>query len=134
MSGNSKSASVVNWRLGLPVQTGRLVTLREPEARYGLNVIHADTILSYVLPNYFDFGLNMPVKTNPDKDYFYLGVPALLALPFLIRRRRFRELLPSLAVLAASLVGLGHVLYDSGDPGTVSLCAVELTDCRSASA
>jgi len=87
-----------------------VTALREPEARYGLSVIHADTILSYVLPNYFNFGLNVPVKTNPDKDYFYLGVPALLALPFLIRRRRFRDLLPSLAVLAASLVMAGNPL------------------------
>ena len=39
-----------------------------------------DMILSYVLPNYFNFGLNMPVGTNPDKDYFYLGVPALHGL------------------------------------------------------
>ena len=61
-------------------------------------------ILSYVLPNYFNFGLNMPVETNPGKDYFYLGVPALLGLPFLILRRRFRDLAPSLAILAATLM------------------------------
>jgi Bacterial membrane protein YfhO len=78
--------------------------LREPEVHYIPSIRNPDTILSYVLPNYFNFGLNMPVDTNPEKDYFYLGVPALLALPFLIRRRRFRDLLPSLAVLGASLV------------------------------
>jgi hypothetical protein len=69
--------------------------LREPEEHYGLGVLSADRILSYALPNYFNFGLNMPVETNPFKDYFYLGVPALMALPFLIRRRRFRDLVPS---------------------------------------
>ena len=90
--------------------TWETTALREPEPHYGLSVIHGDTILSYVLPNYFNFGLRVPVKTNPDKDYFYLGVPALLALPFLIRRRRFRDLLPSLAVLAASLVMAGNPL------------------------
>ena len=78
--------------------------LREPEVHYIPSIRDPDTILSYVLPNYFNFGLNIPAKTNPDKDYFYLGVPALLALPFLIRRRRFRDLLPSLALLAASVV------------------------------
>ena len=46
----------------------------------------------------------MPVLTNPGKDYFYLGVPALLGLPFLILRRRFRDLAPSLAILAVTLV------------------------------
>ena len=61
-------------------------------------------ILSYILPNFFNFGLNMPVLTNPGKDYFYLGVPALLGLPFLILRRRFRDLAPSLAILAATLM------------------------------
>jgi len=82
--------------------------LREPELHYGLGVIGADTILSYVLPNYFNFGLKLPLDTNPFKDYFYLGVPALLGVPFLILRRRFRDLLPSLAMLAASLVMAGN--------------------------
>ncbi len=84
--------------------TWETTSLREPEAHYGLGVKDPDLILSYALPNYFDFGLNRPLDTNPFKDYFYLGVPALLGLPFLIRRRRFRNLAPSVAVLAASLV------------------------------
>jgi len=78
--------------------------LREPENHYGLGIKDWDLILSYVLPNYFDFGLNIPVGTNPGKDYFYLGLPVLLALPFLFLRRRFRDLAPALAVLVASLV------------------------------
>jgi len=82
--------------------------LRQPELRFGQGIRDWDMILSYVLPNYFDFGLNMPVATNPFKDYFYLGVPALIGLPFLIRRRRFQDLAPSLAVLAASLVMAGN--------------------------
>jgi hypothetical protein len=78
--------------------------LREPELRYG-GIRDWDMILSFVLPNYFDFALNVPVLTNLAKDYFYLGVPALFGLPFLIRRRHhFQDLAPSLAVLAASLV------------------------------
>ncbi len=82
--------------------------LREPEAHYGLGIQGWDTILSYVLPNYFNFGLNVPLDTNPFKDYFYLGVPALLGLPFLILRRRFQDLAPALAVLATCLVMAGN--------------------------
>jgi hypothetical protein len=84
--------------------TWEITSLREPENHYGGGVKDPELILEYALPNYFNFGLHVPVKTNPSKDYFYLGVPALVALPLLIRRRRFRDLTPSLAVLAASLV------------------------------
>lgn len=84
--------------------TWEINALREPEVHYIPNIRNPDMILSFVLPNYFNFGLNMPVATNPEKDYFYLGVPALLGVPFLIRRRRFKDLLPSLAVLAVSLL------------------------------
>jgi hypothetical protein len=84
--------------------TWETTRLREPELHYGGGIQDPDLVLFYAMPNYFDFGLNVPVGTNPYKDYFYLGVPALLGLPFLIRRRQFRDLLPSLAVLATSLV------------------------------
>jgi hypothetical protein len=84
--------------------TWETTALRLPELRYGDGLRNWDMILSYVLPNYFNFGMNMPVETNPGKDYFYLGVPALLGLPFLFLRRRFRDLAPSLAILAATLV------------------------------
>ncbi len=78
--------------------------LREPEDHFGLGIQSWDMILSYVLPNYFDFGLNLPILTNPFKDYFYVGAPLLLAIPYLFFRRRIRDLLPSLAILAISLV------------------------------
>ncbi len=77
--------------------------LREPELRYGDGVKNPDEVLSYLLPNYFDFDMNKPAYANPLADYFYLGVPAVLGLPFLIRRRT-RDLNPSLAMLAASVV------------------------------
>jgi len=88
--------------------TWETTQLREPEDRFDVGIRDADIILSYALPNYFNFGLNVPLETNPRKDYFYLGVPALIGLPLLIRRRRFRDLAPSLAVLAASLVIAGN--------------------------
>jgi hypothetical protein len=84
--------------------TWETTALRQPENHYGLGIKDWDMILSYVLPNFFNFGLNMPVLTNPGKNYFYLGVPALLGLPLLIQRRRFRDLAPPLAILAATLV------------------------------
>jgi hypothetical protein len=84
--------------------TWETTALRQPENHYGVGIQNWDMILSYLLPNFFNFSLNTPVLTNPDKDYFYLGVPALLGLPFLILRRRFRDLAPSLAMLAATLV------------------------------
>ena len=84
--------------------TWETLPLREPESRYGLGMKEPDLVLSSVLPNYFNFGLNVPVETNPLKDYFYLGAPALLGLWFLIRRRKIRDLLPALAILAATLI------------------------------
>jgi hypothetical protein len=88
--------------------TWETTALRDPELRFGLGIKGWDIILSYALPNYFNFGLKMPVETNPEKDYFYLGVPALVGLIFLIRRRRFRELAPPLAILAVSLIVAGN--------------------------
>ena len=82
-------------------------SLRDPENRFGEGIQHWDIILSYVVPNYFNFGMRVPVEANPNKDYFYLGVPVLFGLPFLVRRR-FRELAPSLAVLAATLLIAGN--------------------------
>jgi hypothetical protein len=88
--------------------TWETTALRLPELRYGDGLRDWDMLLSYLLPNYFNFGMNMPVTTNLTKDYFYLGVPVLLGLPFLILRRRFRDLAPSLAILAATLVVAGN--------------------------
>jgi len=84
--------------------TWETTRLREPEVHYGLGIKDPDMVLFYTVPNYFNFGLNVPLDANPFKDYFYLGLPALLGLPFLIRRRQFRDVVPSLAVLSASLV------------------------------
>ena len=83
--------------------TWETTVLREPESHYGLGIKDWDMIFSYLLPNFFNFGLNTPVLTNEGKDYFYLGVPALLGLP-LIFRRRVRDLAPTLAMLGATLV------------------------------
>jgi hypothetical protein len=87
--------------------TWETTALRLPELRYGDSILSWDMILSYALPNFFNFGMNVPVETNSGKDCFYLGVPVLLGLPFLIRRR-FQDLAPPLAILASTLVVAGN--------------------------
>jgi len=88
--------------------TWETTALRQPDVRYGIGIQDWQVLLSYVLPNYFNFGLNMPVDTNYGRDYFYLGVPVLLGLPFLTLRRQFRDLVPSLAILLVTLVIAGN--------------------------
>ena len=61
-------------------------------------------ILSFTLAELFRLRLEHAGGYQSGKDYFYLGVPALLGLLFLIRRRRFQDLAPSVAILAATLV------------------------------
>ena len=87
--------------------TWETTALRLPELRYAGGIQSWDILLSYILPNFFNFGMNVPVTTNYGKDCFYLGVPALLGLPFLFRRR-IKDLAPSLAILATSLVIAGN--------------------------
>jgi hypothetical protein len=86
--------------------------LREPEARYGLGVKDPEYFLSYVIPNYFDFGLDVPVETNLGKEYLYLGGPGIFGLLVAFLRRRLA--LPGLAVVSVCLLFLvnpGNVVW-----------------------
>jgi hypothetical protein len=83
--------------------TWEAIGLRAPELRYGATR-EATLLLSFILPNYFDFAMDSPVAANPYKDYFYLGAPALFALPLLARVRDFRHILPAASVGVVSLV------------------------------
>lgn len=66
---------------------------------YGSGVRRPGFYLAYLIPNYFDFGLQKPVNTNPGGEYLYIGAPALFALPWLIlRRRSLPGQLPAVAV------------------------------------
>jgi hypothetical protein len=76
------------------------------EARYGSGIRDPEFYVSYLVPNYYDFGLNVDVNTNRGREYLYLGAPAFLGLILLVRRRRFRDLSPLLAVAAVSLVAV----------------------------
>jgi hypothetical protein len=74
------------------------------EARYGLGIKDPRFYLSYLFPNFFNFGINIPIHTNPGMEYLYLGAPGLLGIALLFRRRKRLALLPSLAVGAVSLI------------------------------
>jgi len=77
---------------------------REPELRYGIGIKDPMFYLSYLVPNYFDFGLNVPVMTNVGKEYLYLGAPGILGVLLALWSRRWRAILPALAVVAVSLI------------------------------
>jgi len=72
---------------------------------YGGGVARRDFYLSYLMPNYFDFGLHTPVNTNLFGEYLYLGVPAFFGLIWLIgHRKAFEVQMPILAVGVVSLI------------------------------
>src|SRR5262249_50247962 len=78
--------------------------LAVPEPKYSryTNITDPRWFISYVIPNYFDFGLHVPDLTNPGKDYLYLGAAAFVGLALLSYRKRFAGLGPPLAVLLSS--------------------------------
>ncbi|HWR49600.1 MAG TPA: YfhO family protein [Bryobacteraceae bacterium] len=82
--------------------TMEALSLKAPEMKYGSGVNAPGYYLSYLAPNYFDFGLHVPVGANPGRDYVYLGAPGLFGLLYLLRRRGWRDVGPLLALLAAT--------------------------------
>jgi hypothetical protein len=82
--------------------------LKVPDPKYGNNSGTKDPgyFVSYFLPNYFDFGLEVPVNTNRGQDYLYLGAPAFAGLALLCCRKSFAGAGPPLAVLVTSLLFL----------------------------
>ncbi len=80
-------------------EAARLMVLSES---YGGGINAPLFFLSYLLPNYFNFGLDVPVTTNPGMEYLYIGAPALIGLALLIRYKQFRAALPALSVLVAT--------------------------------
>jgi hypothetical protein len=80
--------------------------LKVSELRYGIGIRPADLLLSFLWSNFFDFGLNVNIHTNPGKDYLYLGSPCLIGLFLLVRRRNMKGIAPLLAVGIACLIFL----------------------------
>lgn len=72
--------------------------LKDLEVRYGAGIRTPAFFLSYLFPNFFDFGSNVDIHTNPGKEYLYLGAPAIFGVLYLIRRRKFRDIVPFLAM------------------------------------
>jgi len=77
-----------------------------PDAHYGQGIKDPLFYISYFIPNYFDFGLHVPIQTNFGKEYLYMGVPAFAGILLLLVYRRDRVILPALLALVASAVFL----------------------------
>ncbi len=73
------------------------------ENRYGQNFRDLSFYLSYLIPNFYDFGIKVPAMTNFGYEYLYLGAPAIFGIAIFVRYRRWRPVLP---VLASSIVCL----------------------------
>ncbi|MEO5924048.1 MAG: YfhO family protein [Bryobacteraceae bacterium] len=75
---------------------------REPELRYGIGIKDPMYFLSFIAPNYWDFGLDKDVMTNYGMEYLYLGAPGILGV--LLAFRRWRAAIPAIAMIAAGLI------------------------------
>lgn len=80
--------------------------LKIPEQKYGSGIKELIYFVSYLVPNYFNFGMNVPVETNLRKEYLYLGAPGIAGLLLVLRRRNLKQALPFAAVLVVSLLVL----------------------------
>ena len=74
------------------------------DPRYGPGWRNPEAYVAYFVPNYFDFGLHHVPSQHWGGDYLYLGASAFLGLLALVRRPRWRDLIPTLSVLAVCLV------------------------------
>ncbi len=99
--------------------TAEATGFRDPELRYA-GARQPVLFLAFTLPNYIDFTMETPGPENPWADYFYLGLPALVAIPLLIRRHDLRRIVPVAAIVLASIIVLtnpfnvaGFVIYRS---------------------
>lgn len=77
---------------------------REPELRYGIGIKNPMYFVSYLIGNFWDFGLETPVMTNFGFEYLYLGAPGLLGIVLAFRPRLWRALLPAIAMGGLSLI------------------------------
>lgn len=80
--------------------------LKDPEQKYGRGVTELSYFISYVIPNYFNFGMDVPEATNFTSEYLYLGAPGIAGVVLALRRRVWRQALPFAALLAVSLIAL----------------------------
>ncbi len=76
------------------------------ENRYGQGIREISFYLSYLIPNFYDFGINVPPMTNQGREYLYLGAPAIFGIAALLRYRRWSPVVPLLASGAVCLIFL----------------------------
>jgi Bacterial membrane protein YfhO len=80
--------------------------MKEKTSHYGPGIVDPMFYLSYLVPNYFNFGLKAPIFANPGFEYLYLGAAGILGLVLAAGRQPKRELLPFLGVIATCLVAV----------------------------
>jgi hypothetical protein len=79
-------------------------SLMQLEPKYGPGAWGLRTLLlSFFLPNWFDFNPGHPTDYEPGCLYLYLGIPGLFGLLYALLRGRWRPYLQSVAVLSAAL-------------------------------
>ena len=76
------------------------------ENRYGAPIREISFYLSYLIPNLYDFGIDIPAMTNFGREYLYLGAPALFGIAVFLRYPRWRPAMPLLACGAVCLIFL----------------------------
>jgi hypothetical protein len=75
------------------------------QAKYGPGAYSLGTLLrSYFVPNWFDFNPGHPANYDPGCMYFYLGLPALFAIAWAIRRHKGGAYIQPVLGLAAALL------------------------------
>ncbi|MES2605120.1 MAG: hypothetical protein V4603_09285, partial [Pseudomonadota bacterium] len=84
---------------------------RKTELSYG-GIRDPMFFISWFIANFWNFDLDVPVQTNPGRDYFYLGACGLVGLLCLLRFRDNKQrVLPGLAIVIACL----FMLADPGE-------------------
>ncbi len=81
------------------------------ENRYGLGIRDPSFYLSYLIPNFYDFGINVSSMTNPGREYLYLGAPAVFGIVALLRYRSWRPIVPLLASGAVCVIFLTNPFH-----------------------
>lgn len=83
-----------------PAREASLMMVREN--RYGIGFQDPLFFITWVIPNYWDFGLDRPVETNPGLDYWYFGVVGLVGILFLVRFGGWRRAAPAWGAAAVT--------------------------------
>jgi len=86
-------------------------SLMMKENRYGQPIREISFYLSYLIPNLYDFGIDVPATTNFGREYLYLGAPALFGIAVFLRYPRWRPVMPLLACGAVCVIFLTNPFH-----------------------